>query len=109
DIGDRGALLDGFRQVQENARRATPGAELRGVLVQEMVGPGTELIAGMKHDQQFGAVLACGLGGTLVEVLRDVQLLLPPVEPAEVRSALERLRGYPILVGARGARPGDVD
>src|SRR6185436_17135826 len=54
-------------------------SDMRGVLVQEMVTGGVEMILGMKRDPQFGPVVAVGLGGIFVEVLRDVQLLIPPV------------------------------
>ena len=103
------AVEEGFERVLGNARRATSRSAIRGVLVQEMLGPGTEMILGMSRDQQFGPVLACGLGGTFVEVLRDVQLMLPPVAASEARSAIERLRGFPILQGLRGARPADLE
>ena len=79
------------------------------MLVQEMVGRGVEVILGMSRDAQFGPVVACGLGGIFVETLRDVQLLLPPIDADEARAALERLRGYPILTGLRGAAPFDLD
>lgn len=91
-ICDSDAAADAFANVMS----AAPDA--RGVLVQEMVQDGVvELLIGMSRDPQFGPVLAVGLGGGLVEVLRDVQLLLPPVREAEVHSALARLRGAALL------------
>jgi acetyltransferase len=72
--------------------------DAEGVLIQQMVGNAqAEIIVGMSHDPQFGAVIACGLGGVFVETLRDVQLLLPPVSAAEARAALSRLRGAALL------------
>jgi acyl-CoA synthetase (NDP forming) len=69
-----------------------------GVLIQQMVSDAqAEIIVGMSRDPQFGAVIACGLGGVFVETLRDVQLLLPPVSAAEARAALSRLRGAALL------------
>jgi hypothetical protein len=56
-----------------------------------------EIIVGMSRDPQFGAVIACGLGGVFVETLRDVQLLLPPVNIAEARAAMSRLRSAALL------------
>jgi acetyltransferase len=108
DVRDARGLAEGFARVLAGARRAAPAAELRGVLVQEMVGKGTEVLVGMHRDPQFGPVLAVGLGGILVETLGDVQLLLPPVTEADARAALERLRGYPVLRGVRGAPPADL-
>jgi acetate---CoA ligase (ADP-forming) len=109
DVRDAAALAAGFERVVANARRYAPDADVRGVLVQEMVGPGTELIVGMSQEPGFGPVVACGLGGIFVEALQDVELLLPPLSEGEARAALARLRGYPLLRGARGARPADVD
>jgi acetyltransferase len=108
DVPDAAAVARGFEHVLANARRAAPAADLRGVLVQEMVPPGVEILLGMTRDPQFGPVIACGLGGIFVEVLEDVQLLLPPLSAEEARRSLERLRGYPILAGARGAPAADL-
>ncbi len=102
-------LPEAFERVLANARRAKPDAEIRGVLVQEMVPPGTELILGMQRDEQFGPVVAVGLGGIFVETLKDVELLMPPVSREEALAAFKRLRGYPILLGERGVPPVDLE
>ena len=70
---------------------------------------GAELLAGVTVDAAFGPVLAVGLGGIWVEVLNDTSLRLLPVDAAEVRRMLGELRGLPLLQGARGARPADLD
>ena len=62
----------------------------------------------MSQEPGFGPAIACGLGGIFVETLRDVELLLPPLGEPDARAALERLRGYPLLRGARGAPPADL-
>ena len=66
---------------------------------------GAELLAGVTVDPAFGPVLAVGLGGIWVEVLKDTSLRLLPVDAAEVRRMLGELRGWPLLQGARGGRP----
>jgi acyl-CoA synthetase (NDP forming) len=72
--------------------------DARGVLIQHLVQDAVaEVIVGMSRDPQFGPVIACGVGGVLVEALRDVQLLLPPVRAEEARGALGRLRGATLL------------
>jgi acetyltransferase len=72
--------------------------DAEGVLVQHMVEGGlAEIIVGMSRDPQFGAVIACGLGGIFVEMLRDVQLLVPPVSAADAQAALSRLRAAAVL------------
>lgn len=75
--------------------------DTEGVLIQHMIADGhAEIIVGMSRDPQFGAVIACGLGGVFVETLRDVQLLVPPVGVEEAQTALSRLRGAAVLEGA---------
>ena len=86
-----------------------PGAVIDGVLVTPMRTGGTELLAGVTVDPTFGPVLAVGLGGIWVEVLHDTSLRLLPVDAAEVKRMLGELRGLPLLQGARGARPADLD
>jgi acetate---CoA ligase (ADP-forming) len=109
DVRDGAGVREAFGRVLANARRHTPGADIRGVLVQEMVPAGREVLVGMSRDPQFGPIVACGLGGVLVETLRDVQLLPPPLTEPEVRATLARLRGYPVLLGTRGAGAADLD
>jgi acyl-CoA synthetase (NDP forming) len=91
------------------AADAVPSASVDGVLVTAMRSGGTELLAGVTVDPTFGPVLAVGLGGVFVEVLRDTSLRVLPVDAAEVRRMLGELRGLPLLVGARGRRPADLD
>ena len=91
------------------AADAVPAATVEGVLVTAMRSGGTELLAGVTVDPTFGPVLAVGLGGIWVEVLRDTSLRVLPVDAAEVRRMLGELRGLPLLQGARGARPADLD
>jgi acetyltransferase len=105
------AVREGFATILANARRFKPDAVIGGVLVQEMVRGGRELIAGMTQDPQFGPAVAVGLGGIFVETLKDVALGVPPLTRRDVNGMLSRLRGRAILdgSGARGAGPADVD
>lgn len=91
------------------AGEAVPGARIDGVLVSPMRTGGVELIAGVTADPTFGPVLAVGLGGVWVEVLRDTSLRMLPVDPGEVKRMLAELRGSPLLTGGRGVRPVDLD
>jgi len=88
---------------------AVPDAQVEGVLVTPMRTGGTELLAGVTVDPAFGPVLAVGLGGIWVELLRDTSLRLLPVDAAEVKRMLGELRGLPLLQGARGTRPANLD
>ena len=91
------------------AADAVQSATVDGVLVTAMRSGGTELLAGVTVDPTFGPVLAVGLGGIWVEVLRDTSLRVLPVDVAEVKRMLGELRGLPLLQGARGTSPADLD
>src|SRR5690606_38346909 len=71
------AARAGYERILANAAEYDPNADVAGVLVQEMVSPGRELILGMAQDEQFGPAVAVGLGGIFVEVLKDVALAVP--------------------------------
>ena len=98
----------GFDQIIGNARAYSPEAQLNGVLVQEMVGSGRELIVGMTQDPGFGPAIAVGLGGIFVELLKDVSLGVPPLSARDAQAMLDRLRGSAILRGTRGEPPADT-
>jgi acetate---CoA ligase (ADP-forming) len=78
------------------------------LLIQEMV-QGTEVLLGARTDPQYGPFLMVGLGGILVEVLKDVAIRLLPVDEAEARLMLQELRGFKVLQGVRGQGPRDID
>ena len=115
DIGGVALGLDSEAQVREAylrvraAGEAVPGAVVDGVLVTAMRSGGVELLAGVTVDRTFGPVLAVGLGGVWTELLADTSLRLLPVTPDEVKRMLGELRGAPLLRGARGTRPADLD
>ncbi len=85
------------------------GARIAGVLVQPMVRPGIEIILGARVDAMFGPMVAAGLGGTFVELLRDTVLAPAPLAHAEARNMLAGLKGAAIFRGFRGLPPVDLD
>jgi len=95
--------------VLANASRNCPGAAIDGILVQEMVTDGVELILGMAYDQQFGPLIVCGAGGVTVEVFKDATVLLPPIDREDIAAALRSLKVSRLFEGFRGAPPRDVD
>jgi acetate---CoA ligase (ADP-forming) len=107
-LGSEAEVRAGYETVRA-AGMAVPEASVDGVLVTPMRTGGAELLAGVTVDAAFGPVLAVGLGGIWVEVLNDTSLRLLPVDAAEVRRMLGELRGLPLLQGARGTRPADLD
>lgn len=86
-----------------------PGAEIRGVLVTPMAGRGVELIVGVTRDPQFGPMMMFGLGGTLVESLREVAFRRLPVDHDDALDLIGELRAQEVLDGARGAPIVDRD
>ncbi|QFG21644.1 acetate--CoA ligase family protein [Actinomadura sp. WMMB 499] len=88
---------------------AAGGEAATGAVVQPQREDGVELIAGVVRDPTWGLVLAVGLGGIWTEVMRDSVLRLLPVHRAEIKEMIGGLRGAPLLRGARGRRPADLD
>jgi acetate---CoA ligase (ADP-forming) len=108
-IGEDAELEQAYEAVLANARAYAPEATIEGVLVQEMVTGGTEAILGITNDPLFGPAVMFGLGGIFAEVLKDVAFRLAPVTPGVAREMIEEIKGYPVLAGARGKPPADVD
>jgi len=109
NMTDDAGVAYGFAKVIENARQYKADAQIAGVLVQEMVSGGRELILGMTQDPTYGPAIAVGLGGIFVEVLKDVAIGVPPLTEHDSRTMLGGLRGSAILEGARGAGPADTE
>jgi len=103
------AAATAYDSIRATVLRKVPDADLRGVLVSPMREPGQELLVGVTVDPTFGPVLAVGLGGVWVEVMKDTSLRVLPVDAREVRRMLEELKGAALLRGARGSRPADLD
>ena len=92
-----------YDAVLANAKKYKADAKLNGVLVQPMVSAGTEMMAGGKVDELFGPLVVAGLGGVMVELLKDTALELAPVNTAEAGAMLARLKSQVVLAGFRGA------
>jgi acetate---CoA ligase (ADP-forming) len=103
---------DQVAEAIERIRAALIAAELGqhadSFLVQEMVGDGIEMVVGVSHDPSFGPVVMAGMGGTLVELIRDVSVRVTPLTDQDVRDMLLDLRMAPLLTGYRGSPPADV-
>lgn len=104
-VGVEGAaeVRSAFRRIVENVRAYAPDARIDGVQVQQLLPPGQEVIVGAVTDPTFGKVVAFGLGGVLVEVLRDVTFRLAPVSADEAESMLDSIGAAEVLRGVRGA------
>jgi acyl-CoA synthetase (NDP forming) len=105
--------LDGAEQVRVAAGEmlaavGAVGYTVEGFLVQRMVEGGIELLVGVVHDPSFGPVVACGAGGTAVELLKDVAVRLTPLTDRDAAGMVRSLTTFPLLDGYRGAPKADV-
>ena len=103
NLRDADAVRAAYGEVVARADSVVPKPRLNGVLVQRMIPPGVELVIGARIDPLFGPLVVVGLGGVLVEVLKDTVLAPAPVSAAEAAAMLDRLRGARLLDGFRGA------
>ncbi len=97
-----------YDEILASITAAFPAARIDGVSVQAMARPGVEVIMGVSRDPQFGPVLMFGLGGILVEVLKDVAFRVAPLTQRDASQMIREIKGYPILEGHRGQEPADV-
>ncbi len=98
-----------YSAMMASIKAAYPGAGIDGVSVQRMARPGVEIIVGMSKDPQFGPVLMFGLGGVLVELLKDVSFRIVPVTKFDAQEMIREIKGFPMLQGFRGSKPCDLD
>ena len=101
-------VKEAYDEIIRSVRERYPKAIIDGVSVQKMARPGTEVIIGVTKDAQFGPVLMFGLGGILVELLKDVSFRIVPLEREDAREMLREIKGYPLLEGYRGSEPVDI-
>jgi acyl-CoA synthetase (NDP forming) len=97
-----------YDDIMKAIKKQYPEAKIEGVSVQKMARPGVEVIIGMSKDAQFGPVLMFGLGGILVEILKDVSFRIVPLVRRDAREMVREIKGYPLLEGYRGQEPVDV-
>jgi len=98
-----------YDSILRAAKQKHPQAMVQGVSVQKMARPGVEVIIGVTKDAQFGPVIMFGLGGILVEVLKDVTFRIVPLTRRDAREMIREIKGYPLLEGYRGQEAVDVD
>jgi len=97
-----------YGEILANIKKHYPKAKIIGVSVQKMAKQGIEVIIGMTKDAQFGPVIMFGLGGILVEVLKDVSFRIVPMTKRDASEMITEIKGFPILKGYRGHDPADV-
>ena len=95
-------------EILNSVRKNKPRIKIDGILVQEMIKDGQEVILGMKRDPQFGPLLMFGLGGIYVEVLKDVSFGLAPLSRREAQEMIHEIKTFKILKGVRGQKSVDI-
>lgn len=108
NLKDKVEVENAFDMIMRSAREKFPDADIEGISVQGMAKSGTEIIIGMIKDAQFGPVLMFGLGGILVEVLKDVAFRIVPLEKRDASEMIKEIKGYKLLEGYRGQDPVDM-
>jgi acyl-CoA synthetase (NDP forming) len=108
-LRNAGEVARGFDAMMTRVREYAPQARIDGALVARMIEGGVETVIGIKRDPVFGPVVLFGLGGVYVEVLKDVTLRLAPIDHAAAKEMIREIKGYPLLAGARGRPPADLD
>ncbi len=106
-LKNAGEVERGFGTIMQNALKYKPDATLLGIQVQQMLPGGQEVIIGAVTDPAFGKLVAFGLGGILVEVLKDVTFRLAPASHEDALSMLDGIAAADVLKGVRGAEPVD--
>jgi acetyltransferase len=109
-LGNASDVRDAFDLIVYRAQRYVPDARIWGCLVQEMVPTdGVEVLVGMSKDPQFGPLVTFGLGGILVEALKDVTFRVAPFGREDAEAMLDEIRAHSLLRGVRGRPPADRD
>lgn len=107
-LRDDDSVREAYAAVMANASKVSPPPRINGVLVQPMVPQGIELVIGARNDPLFGPLVVVGLGGVLVEVLKDTAIAPAPVTAAEAEAMLRGLKGVKLLEGFRGMPAVDI-
>ena len=101
-LGGADEVSSGYEQIVENAKGYKSDADITGVQVQQMLSEGQEVLIGAVKDPSFGPVVTFGIGGVLVEVLRDVTFRLAPTSAEDAAEMVDGIRAAEVLKGVRG-------
>jgi len=97
-----------YNRLVKSAKRYKQNARINGVLIQETLS-GTEVIIGSSKDPQFGQTIMFGIGGILVEVLKDVSFRIIPIKKDDALEMIGEIKGNAVLKGVRGKKPADIN
>ena len=108
-LAEEAGVCRAFKEIKASLQALKPAARLMGVLVQPMAPKGRETIFGMSRDPQFGPLLMFGLGGTYVEIFKDVVFKVAPISELWAQRMIRELKGFQIFTGYRGEPPSDLE
>ncbi|MDP2682665.1 MAG: acetate--CoA ligase family protein [Deltaproteobacteria bacterium] len=100
---------DAFNEMMFEISDNYATARIEGFLIERMADKGVEVIVGGVRDAQFGPAVMFGIGGVMVELLKDVSFRLAPVTKVECLEMIKEIKAYPLLTGYRGSEPCDID
>ncbi|MBN2216546.1 MAG: acetate--CoA ligase family protein [Pirellulales bacterium] len=98
-----------YDKIIENIAATLPEAKVDGILIEAMAPKGVEVILGASRDERFGPLMMFGLGGTMVEVFKDVSFRLAPMWEISAERMVRQIRSFKVLDGFRGNPPADID
>lgn len=100
-------IRNAFDSIMENAKSYKAAADIRGILMAPMARRGLEVIIGTKIDAQFGPIIMYGMGGIMVEIMKDIATRVLPISPTYAKTMLDETKSSSILKGIRGEPPYD--
>lgn len=109
NLKDSAELQQGYAEIMASVKERAPQAQVTGVLLQPYLAGGKELILGAKQDPQFGPVLVFGAGGVFTEIIAEVSFRLAPLSQEAAAEMIRETKIYPLLRGARGEKPSDLE
>jgi acyl-CoA synthetase (NDP forming) len=109
NLASDAAVRAAFDDIVAAGRAHAGESSVDGVLIQSMIQGGVETLIGVSDDPMFGPLVAFGLGGVYVEVLKDVQFRIAPLTDRDADELIHGIRGLPLLQGYRGRAPADLD
>jgi acyl-CoA synthetase (NDP forming) len=98
-----------YDEILKNVKLKVPQVNILGITISPMITEGKEIILGMKRDLIYGPVIMFGLGGIYVEILKDVSFRVAPISREDAYEMISEIKSSPLLLGARGEKPSDID
>ncbi len=109
NINNKKEVENAFFDITTRVKHVLPTAHINGVMVQEMISGGKEVIIGITKDTQFGHMVMFGLGGIYVEVLKDVSFRIVPLSKDDAYEMIRETKVFPLLRGVRGEAEADIE